>query len=519
MRGQNKTWILLTAVLFASLAHADIRLPAIISDSMVLQQKTEVAIWGWADPGEKVEVQGDWQWIQKEKTVADENGRWQVKLKTPAAGGPHTVTVQGNNRIVIQNVLIGEVWLGSGQSNMEMRLSSTENAPEEIAAANYPAIRLFTVPHEIATEPKDDCDGVWVECSAETISKFSAAAYFFARRLHGELKGPVGMIHSSWGGTPAEAWTTAKDLAAEPEFEPILKTWQQELADYPVKKTEYDRQLQAWERETSERKSRDEKPPAKPTAPRGPDNPRRPAVLYNGMIHPIVPYTIKGAIWYQGESNAGRAYQYRKLFPAMITSWRNQWGQGDFPFYFVQLANYQKIKPEPAEDSWAELREAQAMTLALPRTGMAVAIDIGDEKTIHPLNKKDVGERLARWALAKDYGREIVVSGPIYKAMKTEGDKIVLTFDYTDGGLAAGNNAPLKQFAIAGADKKFVWADAEIAGDTVVVKSPQVPNPVAVRYAWQMNPQGCNLYNKAGLPASPFRTDDWPGTTGSKTAP
>jgi sialate O-acetylesterase len=237
------------------------------------------------------------------------------------------------------------------------------------------------------------------------------------------------------------------------------------------------------------------------------------------MIHPIVPYTIKGAIWYQGESNAGRAYQYRKLFPAMITSWRDSWKQGDFPFYFVQLANYQKTKPEPAEDSWAELREAQVMTLALPRTGMAVTIDIGDEKTIHPLNKKDVGERLARWALAKDYGKDVVFSGPVYKSMKSDGDKIVLAFDYTDGGLVAGNNTPLKQFAIAGADKKFVWADAEIVGDTVVVKSPQVPNPVAVRYAWQMNPQGCNLYNKAGLPASPFRTDDWSGITESKTAP
>jgi sialate O-acetylesterase len=203
----------------------------------------------------------------------------------------------------------------------------------------------------------------------------------------------------------------------------------------------------------------------------------------------------------------------------MITSWRNQWGQGDFPFYFVQLANYQKIKPEPAEDSWAELREAQAMTIALPRTGMAVAIDIGDEKTIHPLNKKDVGERLARWALAKDYGREVIFCGPVYKSMKTEDGKIILTFDHTDGGLIAGNNAPLKQFAIAGADKKFVWADAEIAGDTVVVKNQQVPDPVAVRYAWQTNPQGCNLYNKAGLPASPFRTDDWPGVTAGKDNP
>jgi sialate O-acetylesterase len=517
MRSKTKLWVSLLVVLFLSVLRtmADVKLPAVISDNMVLQQKIEVAVWGWADPGERIEVQGDWQWIQKEKTVADENGRWQVKLKTPSAGGPHTVTVQGNNRIVIQNVLIGEVWLGSGQSNMEMRMSSTDNAKEEIAAANFPRVRLFTVPRTTASEPVNNCTGVWVECSADIVPGFSAVAYYFAKKIHGELNVPVGMIHSSWGGTPAEAWTPEKNLATEPEFEPILKTWKQEIADYPVKKVEYDKAL----KEYTEMQQRGEKPLRKPTPPRGPDNPRCPSVLYNGMIHPLIPYTLKGAIWYQGESNAGRAYQYRKLFPAMITSWRNQWGQGDFPFYFVQLANYQKIKPEPAEDSWAELREAQAMTIALPRTGMAVAIDIGDEKTIHPLNKKDVGERLARWALAKDYGREVIFCGPVYKSMKTEDGKIILTFDHTDGGLIAGNNAPLKQFAIAGADKKFVWADAEIAGDTVVVKNQQVPDPVAVRYAWQTNPQGCNLYNKAGLPASPFRTDDWPGVTAGKDNP
>lgn len=505
----------LAAVLFLSVlqAAADVKLPAIISDNMVLQQKAEVAIWGWADPGEKIEVQGDWQWFQKEKTVADENGRWQVKLKTPSAGGPHTVTVKGNNRIVIQNVLIGEVWLGSGQSNMEMKLSSTANANEEIAAAKFPRIRLFTVPRTVSQAPADNCSGAWVECSAETVPGFSAVAYYFAKKIHSELNVPVGMIHSSWGGTPAEAWTPEKTLAAEPEFDPVLKTWKQELADYPVKQAEYEKALKVWEKENVEQQQRGGKPVRKPTAPRGPENPRCFSVLYNGMIHPLIPYTLKGAIWYQGESNAGRAYQYRKLFPAMITSWRILWGQGDFPFYFVQLANYQKTKADPVDDNWAELREAQTMTLLLPKTGMAVTIDIGDEKTIHPLNKKEVGERLARWALAKDYGRDVVFSGPVYKSMKADGGKIILTFDHIDGGLAAGNGAPLKQFAIAGADKNFVWADAEIAGDTVVVKSPQVQDPVAVRYAWQMNPQGCNLYNKAGLPASPFRTDSWPGIT------
>lgn len=282
---------------------------------------------------------------------------------------------------------------------------------------------------------------------------------------------------------------------------------------------EYEKKLQGWQEKVDEAKKNAQKLPRKPTAPYGPGNSRCPYVLYNAMINPIVPYTIKGAIWYQGESNTGRAYQYRKLFPAMITSWRSSWKQGDFPFYFVQLANYKEPKLDPVEDGWAELREAQSMVLSLPNTGMAVTIDIGDAVTIYPKNKKDVGERLALWALVKDYNKDIAFSGPLYKSMNIDGNKVIISFGHTDVGLVALDDKLLTQFAIAGEDKKFIWAEAKIAGDTVVVTSPQIDKPLAVRYAWQMNPQGCNLYNKAKLPASLFRTDDWPGVTVKNTVP
>lgn len=498
---------------------ADVTLPSILSDRMVLQQRTEVSIWGWADPGETVTVRADWPKGGAVTSVADAEGRWQVKLATPQAGGPYTLRVRGHNEIIIRDILMGEVWLGSGQSNMEMRLSSTENASEAIAAADYPNIRLFTVPRAANQEPQRDCTGTWVECSAESIPNFSAVSYYFARKLHNELHVPVGMIHSSWGGTPAEAWTKKAALLEDAEFHPILEAWEDNIRQYPQRMQAYLQALKEWERKVAESADDENSKPAKPRAPYGPDNPRCPSVLYNAMIHPLIPYAIRGVIWYQGESNAGRAYQYRKLFPAMIRSWRESWGQGDFPFYFVQLANYKEPQDQPVEDTWAELREAQAMALTLPQTGMAVAIDIGDAKTIHPTNKKDVGERLALWALAKDYQKKNVFSGPVYRSMKIDGRRIILSFDYVDGGLIAKDGKPLSQFAIAGPDRRFVWADAQIVGDNVIVQSPQVTDPVAVRYAWQINPQGCNLFNKAGLPASPFRTDDWPGLTVGKLRP
>jgi sialate O-acetylesterase len=337
-------------------------------------------------------------------------------------------------------------------------------------------------------------------------------AYFFGRELHKNLGVPIGLIHTSWGGTPAEAWTRRGVLKADPDFKPILQRYDEAVAKYPQAKQEHERKLEEWKQAVEKAKTEGTRAPGRPGEPLGPGHPHSPSGLYNAMISPLLPYGIAGAIWYQGESNAGRAYQYRKLLPAMIKNWRDDWGLGDFSFIFVQLANFMAVKPEPGDSSWAELREAQSMTLALPNTGMAVIIDIGEANDIHPKNKQDVGKRLALWALANTYKQALEYSGPVYKSSKTEGNRIILTFDDVGGGLMAAPEPPLKGFAIAGADHKFVWADAAIEGNTVVVSSDTVSEPVAVRYAWADNPV-CNLYNKEGLPASPFRTDDWPGVT------
>jgi len=475
-------------------AAAAVKLPAVIGDHMVLQRDMKVPIWGTADPGEKVTVTlGDRQAV----ATADADGRWMVRLDPLKAGGPFEMTVAGSNRITLKDILVGEVWVCSGQSNMAMQVKTAANAHQEIAAANYPDIRLFTVARLVAAAPQSDTKGTWVACSPQTVGDFSAAAYYFGRHLHKELNVPIGLIHTSWGGTPAEAWTSRATLEADPDLKAIVDRWDQELANARKAGSAAGNQQSA--------------PKGRKAGGDLAGSTDRPSSLYNGMIQPLIPYAIRGAIWYQGEANAGRAYQYRKLFPAMIQDWRKAWGQGDFPFLFVQLANYQPRKPEPADSAWAELREAQTMTLSLPKTGMAVIIDIGEGDNIHPKNKQDVGKRLALAALAIAYGRDIPYSGPMYDSMKIEGDKVRLTFRHVNGGLVAKGGV-LKGFAIAGDDRKFVWADAKIDGDTVVVHSDKVAKPKAVRYAWADNPE-CNLYNKAGLPASPFRTDDWPGVT------
>jgi len=504
-------WSFLGVLLVVGVAFGDIRLPAVIGDNMVLQQGEAVAIWGWAEPGEEVMVSVSWhsmQWGVK----ADKDGKWRFNVTAPKVGGPYEISLKGKNTITIKNILVGEVWACSGQSNMQMSVKASANPDAEIATAKYPKIRLFHVEREVAREPKDDCKGSWVECSPETIPGFSAAAYYFGRELHKELDVPVGLIHTSWGGTPAEAWTTRHLLEANEAFRPILNRYEDIVAKYPQAKADYDKKLEQWKEAAAKAKEEGKDAPRRPRRPRSPDNPHSPAGLYNAMIAPLIPYGIQGAIWYQGESNASRAYQYRSLFPTMIRSWRRTWGQGNFPFLFVQLANFKAVKDEPGESDWAELREAQLKTLAQPNTGMAVIIDIGEAKNIHPKNKQDVGKRLALWALGTTYGKKIVYSGPIYKSMQAAGKKIILKFDHVGGGLVAEGDGPLKGFAIAGEDKKFVWADAKIEGETIVVSSEAVAAPVAVRYAWADNPI-CNLYNKEGLPASPFRTDDWPGLT------
>ncbi|MCM8767173.1 MAG: sialate O-acetylesterase [Candidatus Omnitrophica bacterium] len=505
----SKYIFLSSQFLTKQLIFSEIKLPALISDNMVLQQGMEVPIWGQADPNEKVTVIiGN----KKISTTADNQGRWMVKFDRLEPGGPFEMTITGKNKIIIKNILVGEVWICSGQSNMAWPVSNVKDAQKEISEANYPQIRFFSVTRTTSIEPQQDCKGKWVECSPSTVGGFSAVGYFFGRELHKSMGIPVGLINSSWGGTPAEAWTSYSVLETAPELKPILERWNKIIANYPQAKEKYEKDLIKWKEDAEKAKDKGQPEPTRPSPPPGPDSPHRPGNLYNGMIAPLIPYAIKGVIWYQGESNVGRAYQYRKLFPVLIHNWRESWGQGDFPFLFVQLANFMQVKSEPEESAWAEMREAQMMALSIPNTGMAVTIDIGDANDIHPKNKQDVGYRLALIAKKIAYGQNIVYSGPIYKYMKVEGNKVRLYFEHTGSGLIAKGGEPLTGFAIAGEERKFVWAKSIIDGNTVVVYNEKVLNPVAVRYAWADNPI-CNLYNKEGLPASPFRTDDWPGIT------
>lgn len=652
MKSKNFTIIVLLLAL-TSILFADAKLPAVISDHMVLQQNSKANIWGWAEPGEKIEVKGSWQWLFGSSTTTDKDGNWHLAIPTPKAGGPYEINIKANNTIAINDVMIGEVWVCSGQSNMEMGMKMVENSDTEIAAADYPNIRLFDVARQTSSHPNQDLTGSWVRCSPETVAShgtwggFSATAYYFGRQLHKELNVPVGLISSNWGGTVAQAWTPGDMLGDFPEYDQIAK----ELKSYNLQEIEKrDREKmnewqnkvgqtdlgskQGWERvnfDDSEWKTMDQPvawsktelddfdgvvwfrkytnlPPSwankdliielgpiddidtvyfngqqigqnitwsvkrKYTVPASvskvgknliairvidgqseggmcgkpeqmiiypagasvdsaatlagswkykvsshikevPPTPtllkklssNTPSVLYNGMIAPLVPYTIKGAIWYQGESNAQKPIEYRSLFPNMVESWREKWGIGDFPFYYVQIAPYHY---KGQDINSAMLREAQTFSMSTPNTGMVVVSDIGDNDDIHPKNKLDVGKRLSLWALAKTYNKKgITYSGPIYKDMKIEGDKIRVSFDYTGSGLMA-KGGPLTDFTIAGPDKNFVDATAVIDGDTIVVSSDSVPNPVAVRFAFT-NTNNPNLFNKEGLPASSFRTDDW----------
>lgn len=493
--------LLALAMLSASAAFAEVKPHALFSDNAVLQQGVSVPVWGTANDGEKVTVKFEGQ----EVSTTAQGGKWMVRLKPLKAGGPFTMTIAGENTIELKNVLVGEVWVCSGQSNMQWPVSASANPQETIANSKDPMLRLFTVPRQATPEPLSDVRGNWVECAPETVPGFSAVGYFFGRDLRKALNVPVGLINTSYGGTPAEAWTNRRALEAIPELRGMVDQYAQAVKNFP--------QLLERHKEAVEKaKVEGKEPPRAPVDPMR--SPHSPGGLYNAMIAPLIPYAIKGVIWYQGESNAGRAYQYRTLFPAMIRNWREDWGQGDFPFLFVQLAPFMKIVTEPEESAWAELREAQLLTLKTPKTGMAVTTDVGDPNDIHPKQKEPVGARLALAARHIAYGERIVYSGPIYKSMKVEGNKIVLTFDHVGSGLVA-KGGDLKGFTIAGEDRKFYNAQAEIKGNTVVVSCPQVERPVAVRYGWANCPV-VNLFNKEGLPASPFRTDDFPMVTGPK---
>jgi len=623
---------------------ADPLLPGIFCDHMVLQQQRDVPIWGWAEPGEKIAVTLG---STTRQAVASSDGRWKVTLPPMKAGGPFLVTVRGKKAILLKDVMFGEVWLLSGQSNMTFALSGAEGAAAEIPAANYPQIRLFTVPQKSSVVPQQNVSSSWKICTPETVKEFSAVGYFFGRELFRKLGVPIGLIHSSWPGTAAEDWSTAQSLRNDPALAPILGSWpgasgeskalvahpaafdiefddfelvkqpadspkpetfdnfddgssrnrlngywtyewqsapnsvfqlvqpgrggsgyaarlsgQIEASDNAMLRTSYSaagapadmsayagirfyfrgkgyfriRSLQPtitdWDDYASEswHASPDWRPVtiwfkdlkqegwgvATPFTPQSlsgfaiqivqaPGVERPPSSLFNGMVAPLIPYAIRGVAWYQGEGNAERAHQYRRLLPALIEGWRTAWAQGNFPFLIVQLPNYGSRQDQPGESDWAELREAQLMALRLPDTGLAVTIDLGEADNVHPHRKAEVAQRLALWALGTTYGESIVYSGPLYDSMKLEGSRIRIRFKHAGSGLEA-RGGELRGFAIAGADKRFHWANADIDGDTVVVSSPEVAAPVAVRYAWAGSPD-CNLYNKEGLPASPFRTD------------
>lgn len=642
-----KGWLCIVLIIFANRVSADVKLPRLIGNNMVLQQNTPVRIWGWADGRERVNVTFDGKTYKAKNT----DGRWEMMLPATPAGGPYEMEIKGKNVIKISNILFGEVWICSGQSNMEWPVSKADNPEEEMRNADYPEIRLFTVPRKISPVPLDDIEsGEWVECSPETIGGFSAVAYFFGRELHKELNVPVGLIHDSWGGTNVETWTSVESLNSLPDFKPVLdemKTvdWKNQFQDTEKTLKEWNEGLEKqdrglkenwqaielddrnwpnmevpnlWEQEEgmagidgvvwfrkeviiSEESDLEDAVlslgaiddsdqtwingqfvgetvnqyslPRKyklrdgiiktgrnviavrvidtgggggiwgepdnmvlttrgyreslvgewkfklgteglPPMPRGTGPNSYPSLLFNGMLNPVIPYTIQGAIWYQGESNAGRAYQYRETFPLMIKDWRKHFGIEDFPFYFVQLANFRAAQQEPKESDWAELREAQTMTLSLPNTGMAVTIDIGNPLDIHPRNKQDVGKRLALNALAKTYKKDVIYSGPVFDHDEINGNQIIISFKNADSGLVVKDRyGYVKGFTIAGADKEFHWARAEIKENKVVVHCDAVKNPVSVRYAWEDNPEDANLYNAEGLPAVPFRTDDWKGMT------
>lgn len=502
---------LMLAAAATSTLLADVTLPNVFTPHAVLQRDQPIPVWGWASPGEEVAVRLAGQTV---RATADHDGKWTVTLSAIPVGGPHRLIVQGNNTLEIDDILIGEVWLCSGQSNMAMTVSRADNPEEETAAATFPQIRMVTIARKTAPTPQAKCEGQWVVCGPETVGGFSATAYFFGRELHRELGVPVGLINSSWGGTPVEAWTSAHAQAAIPAIRPVLEKWEKMIADYDpgAAAAGYDVRLNRWKEAAAKAKADGKPTPRRPAAPVDPAvSQHRPANNYNGMIAPLVPYAIRGAIWYQGESNAGREFShlYGVQLGVQIADWRKAFGQGDFQFLTVQLPNFHAPQQEPVEPTgWVTVREGMLETLAIANTGIAITVDIGEEKDIHPKNKQEVGRRLAQWALGTTYERDVVACGPLYRSMTAKDGRITLRFDYAAGGLTTSDDGPLRGFAIAGADQRFVWAEAVIDGETVVVSSSEVAQPVAVRYAWADNPN-CNLSNQAGLPAAPLRTDKW----------
>ena len=543
---------LLTCLTLAFDADADVKLPALFSDHLVLQRDTAVPVWGWADAGEEVTVEFA---AQKKTSKADANGQWRVTLDPmPASDQPRDLLISSNHQSQIirhkcSDVLVGEVWLASGQSNMGFPLSSAHNAEQALAAAGDPLLRFFTVQNGTAAEPQTDLRGRWDASTPDTAKSFSAVAYFFARDLRAKLGVPVAILHSSWGGTPAQAWVSMDALRESPPFENHLKAYDAALVKHrdvlahPEKKDAYRQDLAQWQKEIAPAfneamkqwnagpKTTPKPVPARPE-PANPDpmdipspssRPGTPSVIFNAKIAPLAGYAMRGALWYQGEANASSGLEYRTLLPRLIRDWRKQWSQGDFPFLVVQLAAWDMDKNPAPFHQWPWLREAQAMTIqTVPNTALAVSMDVGDPKDVHPKGKEPVGQRLALAARKLAYGeKSLVASGPVFRKAQPEGATMRVIFTDIGSGLIIGQ-APWRAegdaqwpqdkligFTLAGEDRVWHDAEAKIEGDTVIVSSPAVTKPIAVRYAWANSPR-CNLYNRESLPAVPFRSDDWP---------
>ncbi len=491
---------LLATAIACTLLPANVRLPAVLADHMVIQRDRPVHLWGRSSPGETVSVEFHGN---SATVVASAIGTWGVYLPPVKAGGPFEITIKGENSITLADVLVGDLWVASGQSNMEFPLSGAVNGAEEVASATYPAMRLFHVEHRVASYPLDDVEAHgWQPCTRESAAEFSAVAYFFGRKLRQDLNVPIGLIETNWGGTVAEAWTSLRALSSDASLMPVFREWSRLSDDTVTQKLYREQQLRKWQEAVDRAKAEGRTPPDRPWKGNVDSGEWEPAGLYNGMIAPLTPLPIRGVIWYQGESNAGpeRYQTYARLFQTMIQDWRRAWGEEDFPFLFVQLAGY-----KTGEGSkWPELRDAQRQALELKNTGMAVAIDIGNPTDIHPKDKQDVGLRLALAAQAISYGEHVEYSGPMFREAAPEGASIRVWFNHAGAGLET-RNGELETFEVAGRDQHFVPAQARIDGDTVVASAATVPKPVYVRYGW-CDYCACNLYNKDGLPASPFQS-------------
>ncbi len=508
--------LFLPLIITSSFLKAEIKLPAILSDSMVLQRNQSIPIWGWATEGEKITVSFGGQSLE---TKANASGKWEVSLKAMTANAaPQTLSIVGSEKLELKGILVGEVWLLTGQSNMQWELHQADKGEEEVAKAYHPNIRLFNVSRGVAFKKKEGVLANWQECTPISARKFSAAGYFFGVDLLKNLNIPIGLINSSYGGSQVEAWMPEEYLLASDDFRPCVERTEIWEKEKPTVQKKFEKDLKVWEEATKQAKLAGEKQPRKPRVPDALRDYRIAASIYENMIEPLIPFAIKGAFWYQGESNEERAEQYGLLLPVFINSWREKWEQGNFPFGIIQLPNFREVSEIPTDEPWSHIREAQRRTVVKTiNTGLIVIIDIGEANDIHPRNKLDVGNRMSLWARGEVYNEKLQATPPMYVRSAVKEEKMVIWFDEVGTGLKTKDGGQLAEFAIAGADKKWYWAEANIVGkNKIEVWSDKVVSPIAVRYAFNNNPKNQNLTNETGLPASPFRTDDWDDSTSGK---